>query len=899
MVFKTICVGSIPATLVIVIFNSLTRKKKTLYRSKYKQLRRKLNITYSYLGKKTVLRRLQKIDPSSIFIYRKSRRLKNVKRRGPKIFKFRNFARLHKNFTVRLKQLNSIRTVRPLTSTTLFLNLPSATVPRPIKVNAPERPHITSTANNKSRRKKSTNIIALGLLKRSNEHLPKSSPKGKIWANNLRRQLGNRPRKKKQALFYSKISGYKNPQTTRSYKLEYNEKFSASFSKNCKNVLKSQPFLDNYPFYNTSALVLTLSIFSLQKTFNTLCHTHYSDLLGPKNLAAYAPELIKFSTFTYSQQLRNLLSSNTMDYIHKLNTPNNSLAWPNGKLHPTAHSVPSTNKNLSSLTEGQVAQGWSLESDFVRRKNLKAPNAVFVLGKAPTYRMSKNSESPISTSQQNGNFFNSWSRLPCLRSSTLALFSKSNISSFVSKFNRPKPSIKPEQMFSTVHTLLNNGLTTQRKLSLRKLTYVRPTTSVATQSLPLLSTKSHSKALMGMKQITISVRKKTRNYSGVRPKPLRKQKLLSRNLISSRRRQLRLKRLLKRNVRRMGRFLRWKAKKAALFFTKCTKMSRNRKKHIKKLYRSMAVSSRTMKHNSFNTNIILPTRHTLSIKGLLTNPNTTRLPMKSLTTLLIGSNGISHAQASLFLISNPLLLKSFIFPLNGANNYKDVLHLSKQFLSNIGEAKFQNTNLTPHQAFNKVFTKKVLNSFANRLFRDDIIPLYQNTLIRFIEFCTGKKAMFQFYPFVNQHIDKAYMVRYKRWLPRMGFYERRLGHRFFLEESLHIIHISFVLRDPKIIASWLRAMILRISFWKTRSIFRFLKYLFHNYFIHVFDDVRIKGLKIRLKGKISAAGNSRKRTILYRIGNTSHSEVNLRVVKDFSLINTFTGVMGFQVYLFY
>jgi ribosomal protein S3 len=157
----------------------------------------------------------------------------------------------------------------------------------------------------------------------------------------------------------------------------------------------------------------------------------------------------------------------------------------------------------------------------------------------------------------------------------------------------------------------------------------------------------------------------------------------------------------------------------------------------------------------------------------------------------------------------------------------------------------------------------------------------------------------QFYPFVNQHISKEYMIRYKRWLPRMGFYERRLGHRFFLEESLHIIHISFILRDPKIIASWLRAMILRISFWKTRSIFRFLKYLFHNYFIHVFDDIKIKGLKIRLKGKISAAGNSRKRTILYRIGKTSHSEVNLRVVKDFSLVNTFTGVMGFQVYLFY
>ena len=90
-------------------------------------------------------------------------------------------------------------------------------------------------------------------------------------------------------------------------------------------------------------------------------------------------------------------------------------------------------------------------------------------------------------------------------------------------------------------------------------------------------------------------------------------------------------------------------------------------------------------------------------------------------------------------------------------------------------------------------------------------------------------------------------------------------------------------------------MILRISFWKTRSIFRFLKYLFFNYFQHVFSDLKVKGLKIRLKGKISAAGNSRKRTILYRIGKTSHSTTSLRVLNEFTTINTFTGVMGFNL----
>jgi len=94
-------------------------------------------------------------------------------------------------------------------------------------------------------------------------------------------------------------------------------------------------------------------------------------------------------------------------------------------------------------------------------------------------------------------------------------------------------------------------------------------------------------------------------------------------------------------------------------------------------------------------------------------------------------------------------------------------------------------------------------------------------------------------------------------------------------------------------------MILRISFWKTRTIFRFLRYLFLIYFIHIFPELKLKGLKIRLKGKISAAGNSRKRVILYRAGQTSHSKINLRVSHAKQTINTFTGVMGFQVWLFY
>lgn len=211
----------------------------------------------------------------------------------------------------------------------------------------------------------------------------------------------------------------------------------------------------------------------------------------------------------------------------------------------------------------------------------------------------------------------------------------------------------------------------------------------------------------------------------------------------------------------------------------------------------------------------------------------------------------------------------------------------------------QISNLHPHAAFQKVLTKKIVSSLATRLFAQNVTPWYYNTVIQFLEHCSGLKVLWQYYPFLNQEVTSTARLRYYRWLPRMASYERNLGHRFFMEESLHIMHLSFTLRDPQIFSSWLKAIILRINFYKTRSIFRFLKYLFHNYMTYTFRDLGIKGLKIRLKGKISVAGNSRKRTIFYKTGQTSFSRTSLRVVHEFATISTFTGVLGFNVWLFY
>lgn len=256
--------------------------------------------------------------------------------------------------------------------------------------------------------------------------------------------------------------------------------------------------------------------------------------------------------------------------------------------------------------------------------------------------------------------------------------------------------------------------------------------------------------------------------------------------------------------------------------------------------------------------------------------------------------GLDSLYTYTYFLFNPLLMKF--------SNNNPLVNLDGMTSKNIYLRKhlyMVNTNLLPSISFDKVIGKKIGAHYLSDKFSWNVTPLYYSTLIRFLENVSGNRSLIQVYPFLNQQLDNSWKTRYLSWIARMKSYERMLGRRFFMEESLHIMHLSFTLRDSRLFSSWLKTMILRISFWKTRSIFRFLKYLMLSHYLHVFDDLKIKGLKIKLKGKISVAGNSRKRTILYRVGKTSHSEIQLRVDHTKETINTFTGVMGFQVWIFY
>lgn len=204
--------------------------------------------------------------------------------------------------------------------------------------------------------------------------------------------------------------------------------------------------------------------------------------------------------------------------------------------------------------------------------------------------------------------------------------------------------------------------------------------------------------------------------------------------------------------------------------------------------------------------------------------------------------------------------------------------------------------LTPIRKF---IDSKVLRYYSAHYMRPNGFFWYYTTLIQFLEDTTGRKVVLNFGPFLETALTFSDRARCLMWGSRILGFQRILGPKIFIHEALEVLVTSIRLKDPTFLANWIRAMLIRMSFWKYRLIFRYLKFLLHNLIRESFSYFNFKGAKFRLKGKISVAGNARTRMILYRVGSTTHTTMANRVSYDLSYVNTFTGIQGFKIWFFY
>jgi len=208
-------------------------------------------------------------------------------------------------------------------------------------------------------------------------------------------------------------------------------------------------------------------------------------------------------------------------------------------------------------------------------------------------------------------------------------------------------------------------------------------------------------------------------------------------------------------------------------------------------------------------------------------------------------------------------------------------------------------NIWNVQCANFVLRKRLLRVSSNSLFLPDVTMWYYRTLVRFIENCTGRRVALHFGPFAEGALTFEDRAQVSIWSGRVLGFQKMLGHKIFAQEALMLITVAIRLKDPTFLANWIRGMLKRLSFWKYRLIFRYLKYVIRHLFKSNFDHFQFKGFKLRLKGKISVAGNARTRSLSLRVGDTSHSKMDNRVAYDLSYVGTFTGVLGFKLWFFY
>ena len=164
---------------------------------------------------------------------------------------------------------------------------------------------------------------------------------------------------------------------------------------------------------------------------------------------------------------------------------------------------------------------------------------------------------------------------------------------------------------------------------------------------------------------------------------------------------------------------------------------------------------------------------------------------------------------------------------------------------------------------------------------------------------SGLKVSLLFNPYLHNSLSFHENAQLNLWTQRVKGFQRLIGPKVSLRESLAVTYLSLKLKDPTLFSNWMSRTIHKVSFWKYRAFFRYLKFLFHNLFLPSFTSLGMKGVKLKLKGKVSVAGNARTRAIYYRIGSTSQSTFRNKTLYNLNFFYTFTGILGLQIWYYF
>jgi hypothetical protein len=211
-----------------------------------------------------------------------------------------------------------------------------------------------------------------------------------------------------------------------------------------------------------------------------------------------------------------------------------------------------------------------------------------------------------------------------------------------------------------------------------------------------------------------------------------------------------------------------------------------------------------------------------------------------------------------YLHKNPHFTKNLNLKLNTKKaNYKNIFLKKKQF------------------SYFNIFLINFLNFFLKK--RIFLLIHKLNPLIKKFDFST--KLKFLFFKFKKKFKKKV------SWKVSKILYK--------------IIFLSLKLKDSSFFLKWLKHKLEKIYFTKHKSFIYFLKIFFKHFFNHFKLLVNIKGIFFYIGGKISVAGDSKKRHLFFNFGKHSSSNKNLKINYSRNQVRTETGVLGINFSIFF
>lgn len=131
------------------------------------------------------------------------------------------------------------------------------------------------------------------------------------------------------------------------------------------------------------------------------------------------------------------------------------------------------------------------------------------------------------------------------------------------------------------------------------------------------------------------------------------------------------------------------------------------------------------------------------------------------------------------------------------------------------------------------------------------------------------------------------LVRYKHVFPK-----NYLRHSYVYEA----LYIAFFYKDLRFFVTLLQRLFKDVNFFKHRFLIYYLRAVFNNFGIAQAQLGGVRGLFVKFRGKISQAGNSRKKRFMIGCGQISTGHSAHYEIEKFQ-IKTFTGAIGCTIIL--